>query len=49
MISCALYKEVAVVIAGKQFDKGDIVLRSRDKNLNKISELDRSYDSLQYP
>ncbi|XP_045453744.1 uncharacterized protein LOC123663048 [Melitaea cinxia] len=41
--------EVAVVIAGQQFDKRDIVLRSRDENLHKISELHRSYDSLQYP
>lgn len=41
--------EVAVVIAGQQFDKRDIVLRSRDDNLQKISELHRSYDSLQYP
>ncbi|GBP26633.1 hypothetical protein EVAR_18270_1 [Eumeta japonica] len=41
--------EVAVVIAGQQFDKRDIVLHSRDDNLQKISELHRSYDSLQYP
>lgn len=41
--------EVAVVITGQQFDKRDIVLRSRDDNLQKISELHRSYDSLQYP
>ncbi|XP_045456077.1 uncharacterized protein LOC123665891 [Melitaea cinxia] len=41
--------EVAVVIAGQQFHKRDIVLRSRDENLHKISELHRSYDSLQYP
>ncbi|XP_045456269.1 uncharacterized protein LOC123666107 [Melitaea cinxia] len=40
--------EVAVV-AGQQFDKRDIVLRSRDENLHKISELHHSYDSLQYP
>ena len=41
--------EVAVVIAVQQFDKQDIVLRSCNKNLHKISELHRSYDSLQYP
>ncbi|CAF4958321.1 unnamed protein product [Pieris macdunnoughi] len=41
--------EVAVVIAGQQFDKRDIVLHSRDDNLQKNSELHRSYDSLQYP
>ena len=41
--------EVAVVIAGQQFDKRDIVLRSRDDRLQKISELHRSYDTLQYP
>ncbi|XP_035217046.1 uncharacterized protein LOC118190447 [Stegodyphus dumicola] len=40
--------EVAVVIAGQQFYK-DIVLHSRDDNLQKISELHISYDSLQYP
>ncbi len=40
---------VAVVIAGQQFDKRDIVLHSRDDNLQKISELHRSYNSLQYP
>ena len=37
--------EVAVVVAGQQFDKRDIVLRSRNENLHKISELLRSYDS----
>ena len=41
--------EVAVVNAGQQFNKQDIVLRSRDENLHKISELHHSYDSLQYP
>ncbi|XP_045455661.1 uncharacterized protein LOC123665392 [Melitaea cinxia] len=41
--------EVAVVIAGQQFDKRDLVLHSRDDNLQKNSELHRSYDSLQYP
>ena len=41
--------EVAVVIARHQFDKRDRVLRSRDENLQKILELYRSYDSLQYP
>lgn len=41
--------EVAVVIAGQQFDKRYIVLHSRDDNLQKKSELHRYYDSLQYP
>ena len=41
--------EVAVVIAGQQFDRRDIVLRRRDDNLQRISEIHRSYDSLQYP
>jgi len=41
--------EVAVVISGQQFHKRDIVLYSRDDNLKKISEIHRSYDSLQYP
>lgn len=38
-----------MVIAGQQFDKRDIALHSRDNNLQKILELHRSYDSLQYP
>ncbi|XP_060864656.1 uncharacterized protein LOC132940872 [Metopolophium dirhodum] len=41
--------EVAVTITGQQFDKRDIVLRCRDDNLQIISELHRSFDSLQYP
>ena len=40
---------VAVVIAGQQFNRSDIVLHSRDDNLQKISELHRSYNNLQYP
>lgn len=40
--------EVAVIITGQQFDKREIVLRCRDDNLQIISELHRSYDSLQY-
>ncbi|KAL4153586.1 hypothetical protein QTP88_001419 [Uroleucon formosanum] len=41
--------EVAVMISGQQFNKQDIVLCSRDDNLKKISEIHRSYVSLQYP
>ena len=41
--------EVTVVIAGQQFDKRDIVPWTRNENLHKISELHRSYDSLQCP
>jgi len=41
--------EVVVVIARQQFDKRDIVLHSRNDNLQKISEFHRSYDRLQYP
>ena len=40
--------EVAVVTAGQQFDKWDIVQWSRNENLHKIMELNRSCDSLQY-
>lgn len=41
--------DVAVIVAGDQFNNRDIVLQSRCENLKRISELHRSYDSLQYP
>lgn len=41
--------EVAVIISDQQFDRRDIVIRSRDNNLQRISEIHRSYDALQYP
>ncbi|CAB3257174.1 unnamed protein product [Arctia plantaginis] len=41
--------EVAVVIAGQQFDKREIVLNRRDDNLQKKTELHSSYNSLHYP
>lgn len=42
-------KEVALVIVGQQFMKRDIVLQSYDNKLQRISEIHRSYDALQYP
>ncbi|XP_074106305.1 uncharacterized protein LOC141532045 [Cotesia typhae] len=42
-------KEVAVVIVGQDFEKRDIVLRSRGNQLMRISETHRAYDTLQYP
>lgn len=42
-------KEVAIVIVGQQFEKRDIILQSRDNKLQRISELHRLYDALQYP
>lgn len=41
--------EVAVVIVGQQFEKRDIILQSHDNKLQRISELHRSYETLQYP
>ena len=41
--------EVAVLLVGKQNGKRDIVLRTQDNTLRKISETHRSYDPLQYP
>ncbi|XP_073827769.1 uncharacterized protein [Musca autumnalis] len=42
-------KEIAIVIEGQQFQKRDIVIRSRDNECHHINELHRSYDPLQYP
>ncbi|XP_008482471.2 uncharacterized protein LOC103519163 [Diaphorina citri] len=41
--------EVALVIVGQEFEKRDIILHGRDTGLKRISEIHRSYDSLQYP
>lgn len=41
--------EVALVIVGQQFEKQDIILQSHDNKLQRISEIHRSYDALQYP
>ena len=40
--------EVAILIVGQTFEKRDIVLHSRDNRLQKINEIHRSYDALQY-
>ncbi|CAF1021035.1 unnamed protein product [Adineta steineri] len=41
--------EIAVVIAGNEFDKRDIVLEKQNGQLQSVSETHRSYDALQYP
>ncbi|XP_045498452.1 uncharacterized protein LOC123696361 [Colias croceus] len=41
--------EVAVVLFDQECDKRDIVLRTHDDRLQRISETHRAYDSLQYP
>lgn len=42
-------QEVAILIAGQEFEKRDIVLHSRDNRVIRISETHRAYDALQYP
>ncbi|XP_075465454.1 uncharacterized protein LOC142499645 [Ascaphus truei] len=41
--------EVAIVIAGEQFNTRDIILQRRTHSLTRICETHRSYDALQYP
>jgi len=41
--------EVAILIVGQDFEKRDIILHSRDNKLQRVSEIHRSYDALQYP
>jgi len=41
--------EVAIVMVGTEFDRRDIVICKRNKNLKRVSETHRSYDALQYP
>ncbi|GBN89876.1 hypothetical protein AVEN_166372-1 [Araneus ventricosus] len=41
--------EVAVLIAGEEHGKKDIVIKTRGNRLQFIDETHRSYDSLQYP
>ena len=41
--------EVAVLIAGQEFQRRDIILKKRDSTLRRVSETHRSYDALQYP
>lgn len=41
--------EVAVVLVDQECDRRDVVLRTRDDRLQRISETHRAYDSLQYP
>ncbi|XP_054715564.1 uncharacterized protein LOC129225044 [Uloborus diversus] len=41
--------EVALMIVGQQFQQRDIILESRNAKQQRISELHRAYDALQYP
>ncbi|KAI8430405.1 LOW QUALITY PROTEIN: hypothetical protein MSG28_000688 [Choristoneura fumiferana] len=41
--------EVAVVLMDQEYDRRDVMLRTRDDRLQRISETHRAYDSLQYP
>lgn len=41
--------EVALVMVGQQFEKRDVILESHDNSLQRINEIYRSYDALQYP
>ncbi|GBP15269.1 hypothetical protein EVAR_92263_1 [Eumeta japonica] len=41
--------EVAIVILDDQFQSRDIVIHRRNDQLQRVSELHRSYDALQYP
>ncbi|KAL4134836.1 hypothetical protein QTP88_006539 [Uroleucon formosanum] len=47
--NAATTNEVALVIVGQQFEKRDIIIQSHDNRLQRISELHRYYDALQYP
>ncbi|XP_039968813.1 uncharacterized protein LOC120780616 [Bactrocera tryoni] len=40
---------VAIVIVGDQFQSRDIILHRRNEQLQRVSELHRCYDALQYP
>jgi hypothetical protein len=41
--------EVAVFIAGNEFDRRDIALEKEKSQLRRVAETHRSYDALQYP
>ena len=41
--------EVAIIIDGEAANRRDIVLHRQDNNLQRVSELHRFYDALQYP
>jgi len=40
---------VAVLMVGQECERRDIIIRSRDDKLQRISEIHPSYDALQYP
>ena len=42
----SLTNEVAIVIAGNEFDRRDIVLEKKNNQLQDIAETNRSYDAL---
>ncbi|CAF3254328.1 unnamed protein product [Rotaria sp. Silwood2] len=41
--------EVAVIIAGNEFERQDIILEKKNNQLQRVAETHRSYDALQYP
>ncbi|XP_059160882.1 uncharacterized protein LOC131944344 [Physella acuta] len=41
--------EVAIVIAGEEFNSRDIIFHRRNGNVQRVCETHRSYDALQYP
>ena len=43
------FDEVAIVIAGNEFERRDIILQKRNQGLQRVAETHRSYDALQYP
>jgi len=43
------FDEVAIVIAGNDFQACDIILQKRNNSLQRVTETHRSYDALQYP
>jgi len=43
------FDEVAIVMAGNEFKRRDIVLQKRNSGLQRVAETHRSYDALQYP
>ena len=49
VFNAPVVNEVAIIIAGNEFEKRDIVLSMRSKELKSISETHVSYDALQYP
>ena len=49
VFNAPVVNEFAIIIAGNEFEKRDIVLTMRSNELKNISETHNSYDALQYP